>query len=270
LTGLFIERGPSVQIQGTDKRVHTEAKTYFSPYYDGPVVVLINRMSASASEIFAGALQDYNRAVIVGSDSFGKGTVQGLANLNHGKLKMTQSRFYRISGDSTQDRGVSPDIALPETYDVSLIGEASLEHAMKWDSIAAARYRPLPSLASYIERLGHLSSARTEKNADFIYVKAKTSYEDSMKLTNLSLNEKQRKALKESDKNTRLALENNHRKAKGEAPLSQLEEEDSDEEPIEDESAKGIDKDDAYLIEAANILVDFKELLYTEYLQLAK
>ncbi|NRB42972.1 MAG: PDZ domain-containing protein, partial [Pseudomonadales bacterium] len=121
LTGLFIDKGPSVQIKLSDQRVYQEAKRQFSPYYEGPVVVLINRMSASASEIFAGALQDYGRAIIVGSGSYGKGTVQSLTPLSHGKLKVTESKFYRISGDSTQERGVLPDVKLPAVYDAEVI-----------------------------------------------------------------------------------------------------------------------------------------------------
>ncbi|HBM83490.1 MAG TPA: peptidase S41, partial [Halieaceae bacterium] len=110
LTGLFIEYGPTVQIRHSSRRVWRDGKRVRGPYYDGPLVVLINRLSASASEIFAGAIQDYQRGIIVGDRSFGKGTVQTMVPLTEGQLKLTESKFYRISGDSTQHRGVVPDV----------------------------------------------------------------------------------------------------------------------------------------------------------------
>jgi carboxyl-terminal processing protease len=115
LTGLFIEYGPTVQIRHSSRRVWRDGKRLKSDYYEGPLVVLINRLSASASEIFAGAIQDYERGIIVGDRSFGKGTVQTLSPLTEGQLKITESKFYRISGDSTQHRGVVPgsSVSLP-------------------------------------------------------------------------------------------------------------------------------------------------------------
>ena len=130
LTGLFIEYGPTVQIRHSSRRVWRDGKRLKTSYYDGPLVVLINRLSASASEIFAGAIQDYQRGIIVGDRSFGKGTVQTLIPLTEGQLKITESKFYRISGDSTQHRGVVPDIDFPSIYDPDEIGESSLDHAL--------------------------------------------------------------------------------------------------------------------------------------------
>jgi carboxyl-terminal processing protease len=111
LTGLFIEYGPTVQIRHSSRRVWRDGKRLRSSYYDGPLMVLINRLSASASEIFAGAIQDYDRGLVVGDRSYGKGTVQTMVPLTEGQLKITESKFYRISGDSTQHRGVVPDIS---------------------------------------------------------------------------------------------------------------------------------------------------------------
>jgi carboxyl-terminal processing protease len=263
LTGLFIEKGPSVQIRLSDKRTYTEAKNYFSPYYEGPVVVLINRMSASASEIFAGALQDYNRAIIVGTDSFGKGTVQSLTPLNHGKLKITESKFYRISGNSTQNKGVTPDILLPSIYDQDLIGESSLDHAMAWDAIKPASFKALPSLGPVIKQLKYNSEQRAANDPDFIFVNDKNRYEDSLDLDYLSLNEKERKDLREADKKARLELENSLRKAKGEPLLTSLDSDDEEAEEKEKEAEKApdaINMDDAYLKEAAAILLDYKKV----------
>ena len=108
--------------------------------YKRPVVVLVNRLSASASEIFAGALQDYGRALVVGSRTFGKGTVQTLASLDEGQLKFTISKFYRISGGSTQHKGVVPDVSMPSMYDESESGESSYKTALPWDSIHGVRH----------------------------------------------------------------------------------------------------------------------------------
>ena len=136
LTSLFIESGATVQIRHSNGRVDRAGKNYRSKYYDMPLVVLINRLSASASEIFAGAMQDYNRALVIGTPSFGKGTVQSINDLAQGQLKITESKFYRVSGESTQHRGVVPDIIFPMVYDQAKVGESSLEHALPWDTIA--------------------------------------------------------------------------------------------------------------------------------------
>ncbi|MGL4564612.1 MAG: carboxy terminal-processing peptidase, partial [Halioglobus sp.] len=141
LTGLFIEYGPTVQIRHSSRRVWRDGKRLKSTYYDGPMVVLINRLSASASEIFAGAIQDYQRGLIVGNRSFGKGTVQTLIPLTEGQLKITESKFYRISGDSTQHRGVVPDVEFPAIYDDEEIGESALDHALNWDQINPVRHQ---------------------------------------------------------------------------------------------------------------------------------
>src|SRR5690606_8611353 len=113
MIGLFIDRGPTVQVRDARGRISLYGDTESGTDYDGPLVVLVNRLSASASEIFAGAIQDYGRGLIVGSNTFGKGTVQTLNDLSYGQIKLTRAKFYRISGESTQNRGVKPDIAYP-------------------------------------------------------------------------------------------------------------------------------------------------------------
>ncbi|MDB6059913.1 MAG: peptidase, partial [Verrucomicrobiaceae bacterium] len=131
LIGLFIDSGPVVQIRPASSRAYIRGKPRSGPYYDGPLAVMTNRLSASASEIFAGAIQDYQRGLIIGDQTFGKGTVQQLMELQHGALKLTESKFYRISGDSTQNRGVLPDVAFPSLYDPKEVGESSLDKAMQ-------------------------------------------------------------------------------------------------------------------------------------------
>ena len=260
LTGLFIEKGPSVQIKSSSGRTNTHTKNYFSPYYDGPLVVLINRLSASASEIFAGAMQDYDRAVIVGSTSFGKGTVQSLSPLKHGKFKITESKFYRISGESTQNKGVTADIQLPALYDTELIGESSLDHAMPWDSINPARYNMTDFLDPLFPELNSRSAKRIKSNDFFDYVNNKLIYEDSLDIIALSLNEEERKLFNTKDKIQRLILINQLRKIKGEKPLNELEEDNDNDNDNSEPPNTDIDKKDAYLIEAANILLDVKQL----------
>ena len=154
LTGLFIKSGPTVQVRAARKRANVYADDDDSLVWDGPLAVMVNRLSASASEIFAGAIQDYQRGVIVGGRTFGKGTVQTLVPLNRGQLKITAAKFYRISGQSTQNRGVLPDIEFPDLYDVDHIGESSLEDAMPWDDIrrpptrAATTFSPPSALCA--------------------------------------------------------------------------------------------------------------------------
>lgn len=155
LTGLFIEYGPTVQIRSAESRVWRDGKRRRSQYYEGPLAVMINRLSASASEIFAGAIQDYGRGIIVGEQSFGKGTVQSLVPLQEGQLKITESKFYRVSGGSTQHRGVVPDINYPSLFDPETIGESALDNALAWDQIAPTRFNRynnydtiIPTLAS--------------------------------------------------------------------------------------------------------------------------
>ena len=140
LTDLFIDPGPVVQIRHSNQRISREQRSRRRPFYNGPLIVLVNRLSASASEIFAGAIQDYGRALVLGSPSFGKGTVQVMAPLKEGQLKFTESKFYRVSGNSTQHRGVIPDIEFPSYYNQEDIGESSQEYALPWDSIHAVKH----------------------------------------------------------------------------------------------------------------------------------
>lgn len=265
LTGLFIEKGPSVQIRHADNRTYTESKDHYSPYYDGPVVILIDRMSASASEIFAGAMQDYERAVIVGSASFGKGTVQSLSPLSHGKLKITESRFYRISGEGTQSRGVVPDISLPDLIDETLVGESALDKALKWDAISPVSHKDYNNLEPIIKELKTLSQQRTDNNPELLYIRKTAEYEQSLDSDTISLNEKKRLKEREADQQKRLTLLNEKRKAQGKPLLESLEDqnpENPDEESEENKAADSeaginkIDMEDPYLLEAAQILID--------------
>ena len=225
LTGLFIEYGPTVQIRSASSRVYRDGKRRRGPYYDGPVAVMINRLSASASEIFAGALQDYGRAVIVGDRSFGKGTVQTLLELPEGQLKVTESKFYRISGDSTQHRGVVPDISFPSLLQHDEIGESAYDNALDWDRIAPIRYRDYGAVSSILPILAKRHIERAMDNPDFQYILDQQLLAEDIRSEELvSLNEAERRAEREQQEADYLAIENARRLAKGESLLSSLDE----------------------------------------------
>ena len=259
LTGLFIEYGPTVQIRHSSRRVWRDGKRMRSPYYEGPLVVLINRLSASASEIFAGAIQDYQRGIIVGDRSFGKGTVQTLIPLTEGQLKLTESKFYRISGDSTQHRGVVPDVTFPSLYDPEEIGESSLEHALNWDQINSVRHRRYNDIESIVPRITTLFQERSAENPEFVFLEDQVEMaRETREMKVLPLNEKARISLRNSREEQALAIENKRRKALGEELLSALDEEEEDAADAEAADAQEEEQEtpDVLLSEAGNVLVD--------------
>lgn len=216
LTGLFIESGPTVQVKSARRRANVYADTDDDITWEGPMAVMVNRLSASASEIFAGAIQDYGRGVIIGSQTFGKGTVQTLIPLNRGQLKITAAKFYRVSGQSTQHQGVLPDVSFPELYDTDQIGESSLEDAMPWDMIQPAVYDHNNAIAPFINELQRRHEARVADNVDFNYVRALAAKsKEASARTHVSLNKEKRLAQKDADDQWRLDLENMLRAAKG-------------------------------------------------------
>lgn len=280
LTGLFVERGAVVQIRSPSGRVARQSNYPNPNYYKKPIAVLIDRLSASASEIFAGAIQDYQRGLIVGSQSFGKGTVQQLADLSHGSLKLTEAKFYRISGDSTQHRGIIPDIVLPSLYDSQEIGEDTLDFALNWDTVEAVRHRNYGNYSALKSTLNTLHRARITDDPDYRYLVEQIALND--KYTNikeLSLNEDTRRSIIDEDTAARNAIENTHRSAKGLPPIKSDtdEETESANEELEDKSTavsaidgedeSGSEKDDAdprtdfLLTETGHILLDAIQLM---------
>jgi carboxyl-terminal processing protease len=176
LTGLFVGKGPVVQQRGADGKVEVQSDDLPTPAWTGPVGVLINRGSASASEIFAAAIQDYGRGVIIGEPSFGKGTVQTVVNLDQvarndkpkfGELKLTIAQFFRVNGGTTQLRGVTPDIALPGLSDPKTFGETSYDNALPWTQIKPARYKQAGNLKAELPKLQALHDKRVEIDPDF-------------------------------------------------------------------------------------------------------
>ena len=244
LTGLFVERGPVVQIRMSNGKIKPEANYPNPKHYDKPIVVLIDRLSASASEIFAGAIQDYRRGLIIGSQSFGKGTVQQVTALNHGALKLTEAKYYRISGDSTQHRGVIPDIALPSLYDSSEIGEDTLDHALNWDSVPPLRHRRYGDFTAIAAQLEQKHQVRIKDDPDYLYLLEQIKLNDKYSaLTALPLNFAKRQAMIEQDETARETIENTLRLAKG---LPILEDEDTD------QTVDGPDKKVASLLDTAD------------------
>ena len=230
LTGLFIERGPTVQIRSKSNRVDILDDRDSSIIYDGPLAVLVNRLSASASEIFAGAIQDYERGIIIGSQTFGKGTVQSLLPLNRGQLKLTQAKFYRISGESTQEKGIIPDIKYPSNYNPESIGESTLDSPLPWDKISATTYRRKHSINHLVPELKSLHDARISNNAEFNYLSEAFAYRKARSEDDtISLNEKKRLQEKTDREGFWLALENKRRVALGQEPIASLDELDEEE-----------------------------------------
>ncbi len=224
LVGLFIETGPTVQIKGRNGTLSRLTDPDPTIAYTGPLVVMINRMSASASEIFAGAIKDYNRGVIVGTRSFGKGTVQALQSIYSGQLKLTSAKFYRISGKSTQNKGVEPDIDYPPFYNPEETGESALEGALPWDISQRAEFKPYRDLGPAIESLEKAHEERTRHNPEFTYLREK--YNLATQIYNIkqwSLNQAKRRQEKEQFTALELDVENRLRKSRNQPLLETLE-----------------------------------------------
>ena len=251
LTDLFINYGPVVQIRDAKGRVNRYHRASSRAAYSGPLLVLINRLSASASEILAGALQDYGRALVVGSQSFGKGTVQEVTGLSSGQLKLTISKFYRVSGDSTQHRGVLPDIAFPSAYDPEEVGESQQDNVLPWDSIHRVPHKFDDSLTPYLDTLTNAHQQRIQKDPDFIHLFERVDLSDSWSAeAELSLNLSERRARSEAWDKALFSLDNKRLKAKGLKPNSNIETWKEDREIDEDDIAIS----DPILFEAGQIL----------------
>jgi carboxyl-terminal processing protease len=231
------------------------------------MVVLVDRFSASASEIFAGAIQDYGRAVIVGQQTYGKGTVQNAHPLNYtifgrkpelGQLNVTIGKYYRITGESTQDRGVTPDIALPSLIDANEVGESTRDRALPWDHIEPATFRMEGDLKPITASLQKLHDERTAGSADFKYLREDIAALDAMRSQkNLSLNLKTRDAERKRVDEQRLDRENAWRTAHGVTAVKSLEE-------IKDDATAGILLDEASQIAADLVVVQAKRAAPTQ------
>ena len=255
LTGLFIDQGPVVQLRDTTGRIEVADDPEPSIFYGGPLVVLVDRFSASASEIFAGAIQDYGRGLIIGQTTYGKGTVQNAHPLNYtifgrkpdlGQLNVTIGKYYRITGESTQDRGVTPDIAMPSLIDANEVGESTRDRALPWDHIEPASFKIEGDLKPATAVLQKLHDERTANSADFHYLHDDIQALDAVRnQKTLSLSIKVREAERKHQDSERLARENALRTAHNLPPLKSLED-------LKEDSAAGI-----LLDEASQIAADF-------------
>ena len=253
LTDLFIDRGPVVQIRDANQRIYRNQRATMPALYNGPMLVMINRLSASASEIFAGALQDYGRALIVGSRSYGKGTVQDVTGLTSGQLKLTISKFYRVSGDSTQHRGVLPDIAFPSAYDPEEVGESHQDNALPWDQIRGVPHANNSQLQDLVEPLTKAHLQRSTADPDYanlvdILALTKNWNQDQA----LSLNIEKRRERSAKWDTELFSLENIRRSKKGLKPYADIEIWKQAEDPEEENIAES----DPFLQEAGHILTD--------------
>lgn len=232
LSGLFIERGPVVQLRETRGTIQQLDDPSPTAVYDGPLAVLVDRYSASASEIFAAAIQDYARGVIIGQQTFGKGSVQNLFSLDrvmrgtdNGQLTLTIGKYYRVTGESTQHRGVIPDIELPSIVDTEAVGESTRDTALPWDRIQPTRYRSSAALDSEIELLEAHQTVRAAKDPDVNFLLDDiAAYEEVRGQKTISLNVAARIADREATEKARLDRENARRAALGLEAVTSAEE----------------------------------------------
>lgn len=259
LTGSFVPFGPTVQIKSRNGFMSQLDDPDPDMDYSGPLIVMINRMSASASEIFAGAIKDYNRGIIVGTQTFGKGTVQAIQPLSWGQLKLTSAKFYRISGKSTQNMGVLPDIEYPRIYNTEETGESSLQDALPWDTSRKAKYRKYNSLEPLINELITKHNLRTQNDPDFRYLNERYQLaKEIYKTKSLSLNLRKRQDYKQHLAQKELEIENRLLVAKGKQPLTTLEDRNRETSLSKDmDDNKEKTENDILLNETEELMADF-------------
>ncbi len=264
LTDLFIDRGPVVQIRNANDQISRRYRSQRPPLYTGPLLVLLNHLSASASEIFAGAIQDYQRGLVVGAQTYGKGTVQTLSELSSGQLKLTTAKFYRVSGDSTQHRGVVPDITYPSLYDFEKVGESALDYALPWDQIHSISHLKYNDIGPYLGKLTENHQSRMAESPDYNFLLQRIEIQNERsEIKTLSLNESVRREDTEQFNQTMLDLNNALREEKGLELFADFEalEQDLDDKAAKSSGVNLIDVENDFLLEeSAYILSDFINL----------
>ena len=214
LTGLFVSSGPTLQVKESNGDIRPWGDARATQVWKKPMAVMVDRYSASASEIFAGAIQDYQRGLIIGHKTFGKGTVQQLDDLTSGQLKLTESKFYRVTGSGMQNRGVEPDIALPSTWDIEESGESSLDSALPWDQISPTRFRKFKLDRNILDRLRVAHEKRVISSPDLQYIlNIRKRYDEQQEKKSISINLDTRRAEKLDRQLWLLATENQRRAA---------------------------------------------------------
>ena len=261
IVGLFVSSGPTVQVKHKAGYIQPYGSSKAEQAWQKPMAVLVNRYSASASEIVAGAIQDYQRGIVLGQRTFGKGTVQSLESISKGQVKITESKYYRIDGSSTQNKGVLPDIELLSTWDIETVGESSYPTALEWDTVRPYRHKKFDFDADKVFEIKNLYSQRLTTSPNLKYLgEVRDRYYLNKDKKLLSLNLETRKSEKEARKDWLLQIENKRREGLGLEIFSTYE--DLDENNKKNENINNdIDfKRDYLLIESTNIINDYLNL----------
>jgi carboxyl-terminal processing protease len=255
LAHLFLGRGTTVQVKSSNGNIQGLGERWGYRFFDKPLVVLVNKFSASASEILAGAIQDYDRGLVVGTSTFGKGTVQRVDLLTAGQIKFTESKFYRVSGSSNQKIGIQPDITLPSQFNVEELGESNYERALDHDSIPGIAYKDFNRVSHYKNQLEARSSKRVNQSALFESIKFRKQWREDNQNEFLDLNLEERIKQKNKIEEFLLSNENDLRKKLNLPTFSSYKEfMDRDDDPDQ------LNVDSEILGEAANILIDLIEI----------
>ena len=256
LTGLFVSSGPTLQVKERNGQIRPWGDDRAKQIWDKPMAVVVNRYSASASEIFAGAIQDYQRGIILGHRTFGKGTVQQLDSLTSGQLKVTESKFYRVTGSGMQNKGVEPDIVLPSSSDLEEIGESSLDNALPWDRIRPTSFKKFTLNTSTIAKLHASHKKRVAVSPDLQYIlDIRKRYDANKEKTGLSINFDTRKAEKIERQIWVLETENKRRSAKGLAIHDSFDDFEEFNKSKEEDVDKNIDVKNDYLLNESTLIL---------------
>ena len=261
IVGLFVSSGPTVQVKHKAGYIQPYGSSKAKQLWQKPMAVLVNRYSASASEIVAGAIQDYQRGIVLGQRTFGKGTVQSLESISKGQVKITESKYYRIDGSSTQNKGVIPDIELLSTWDIETVGESSYPTALEWDTVRPYRHKKFNFDANKVVEIKDLYSQRLTTNPNLKYLgEVRDRYYLNKDKKLLSLNLETRKSEKEARKDWLLQIENKRREGLGLEIFSTYEELDENNKKNENTNNDIDFKRDYLLIESTNIINDYLNL----------
>ncbi len=256
LSGLFVAAGATVQVKQSSGSIRPWGDGRAKQVWTKPLAVLVDRYSASASEIFAGAIQDYQRGIVIGHRTFGKGTVQKLDDLSEGQIKITESKFYRVSGSSTQSKGIEPDIILPASWDIDDYGESSLDEALPWDTVRPIRHRTFNLNDYAIKNVKIKHNERLNIDPNLIYIqKVRERYDTQKNKKFLSLQLNKRKEERDARRSWMLETENNRRTLLGLVPFKSYEDMEEYDKNYDDVP---IDLERDFLLkESTNIIVDY-------------
>ena len=261
IVGLFVSSGPTVQVKHKAGYIQPYGSSKVKQAWQKPMAVLVNRYSASASEIVAGAIQDYQRGIVLGQRTFGKGTVQSLESISKGQVKITESKYYRIDGSSTQNKGVLPDIELLSTWDIETVGESSYPTALEWDTVRPYRHKKFDFDADKVFEIKNLYSQRLTTSPNLKYLgEVRDRYYLNKDKKLLSLNLETRKSEKKARKDWLLQIENKRREGLGLEIFSTYEDLDENNKKNENTNNDIDFKRDYLLIESTNIINDYLNL----------